>query len=148
MADDRGHSLYDKVQMPISRFPGLLSAYIRYCSVMAPPSRLLLSMNSPMNSCMPCWKISSMRLFSSRARTALGRPLAAISAGDVVEVDHQVLVAAGERARHLIAQYEQVGDQPRLHALAIDPVIGGERRDRAQDRRPLEIVERPADPLV
>ena len=44
--------------------------YIRYCSVMAAPRRLLLSMNSVMNSCIPCWKISSMRLFSSWARTA------------------------------------------------------------------------------
>src|SRR3954447_12699787 len=74
-----------------SSFPG----YIRYCLVIAAPSRLLLSMNSPMNSCMPCWKISSMRLFSrrraDRARLALGGPLAAIGAPDVVEIEHQVL---------------------------------------------------------
>jgi hypothetical protein len=44
--------------------------HIRYCSVMAAPRRLLSLMNSPMNSCSPVWKISSMRLFSMRARTA------------------------------------------------------------------------------
>src|SRR5260370_29388391 len=44
--------------------------YIRYCSAMAAPRRLLLSMSSLMNSCIPCWKISSIRLFSSWARTA------------------------------------------------------------------------------
>src|SRR6476660_3910637 len=44
--------------------------YIRYCSLIAPPRRLLSSMNWLMNSCIPCWKISSMRLLSSRARTA------------------------------------------------------------------------------
>ena len=44
--------------------------YIRYCSVTAAPSRLLSLTNSSMNSCSPPWKISSMRLFSSRARMA------------------------------------------------------------------------------
>src|SRR5262245_5852743 len=82
------------------------------------------------------------------AGLALGRTLAAIGAGDVVEIEHEVLVAARERARHLIAQDEEIGDQPGLDALAVDPVVGGERRDRAQDRRPLEIVERAADALV
>src|SRR5262249_16587683 len=37
-----------------------------------------------------------------RARMALGQPLAAIGAGDVVEVDDEVLVAARERSRHFI----------------------------------------------
>ena len=82
------------------------------------------------------------------AGLALRRPLPAVGAGDAVEILHQVLVAARERPRHLLVQDQQVGDQPRLEALAIDPVIGGERRDRAQDRRPLEIVERPADVLM
>ena len=35
-----------------------------------------------------------------------------------------------------------------LRLSLIDPVIGGERGDRAQDRRPLVIVERAADMLV
>src|SRR5262245_13767634 len=38
-----------------------------------------------------------------RARMALGRPLAAVGAGDVVEVDDEVLVTARERSRHFIA---------------------------------------------
>src|SRR5262245_2699542 len=59
-----------RVRLRFGRAPACIAAYIRYCSVMAAPRRLLLSMNSLMNSCIPCWKISSMRLFSSRARTA------------------------------------------------------------------------------
>ena len=82
------------------------------------------------------------------AGLALRRALPAVVAGDAVEVLHQILVAACERARHLLVEDEQVGDQPGLEALAIDPVIGGERRDRAQDARPLVIVERAADMLV
>ena len=74
--------------------------------------------------------------------------LPAVGARDVVEMLDEVRVAARERARHLVVEDQQVGDQPRLQALAIDPVIGGERRDRAQDRGPLEIVERPADMLL
>ena len=127
-------------------------AYIRYCSVMAAPSRLLSAMNSLMNSCRPLLEnllhAAVLEPGADGARLALGRALAAIGAGDVVEIEHEVLVAARERARHLVPQDQQVGDQPRLDALAIDPVIGGERRHRAQDRRPLEIIERAADPLV
>ena len=50
--------------------PGGLPAHMRYCSLTAAPSWLLSAMNSPMNSCRPRWKISSMRLFCSRVRTA------------------------------------------------------------------------------
>ena len=80
-----------------------------------------------------------------RTRLALRVALAAIGAGDAVEILHKVLVAARKRARHFVLEHEQIGDQPGLDVLAIDPVIGGERRDRAQDRRPLVIVERAAD---
>src|SRR5262245_2309936 len=71
-ADDGGRTTEDRMapESPVLNFPSSLLGYIRYCSVMAAPRRLLSSMNSPMNSCIPCWKISSMRLFSSRARTA------------------------------------------------------------------------------
>ena len=78
----------------------------------------------------------------------LRRSLAAIGASDVIEVLHHITVAARERARHLVLEDEQVRDQPGLHALPINPMVGGERRDRAQDRRPLEIVEWAADALV
>ncbi len=74
------------------------SAYIRYCSVMAAPRRLLSSMNSLMNSCSPVLEnllhAAVLEPGAHRARMALGRPLAAIGAGDVVEVEHEVLVAA------------------------------------------------------
>ena len=53
--------------------------------------------------------------------------------------------SSSRATRHLVVEDQQVGDQPGLEAFAIDPVIGGERRDRAQDRGPLEIVERAAD---
>ena len=43
-------------------------AHIRYCSLIAAPSSLLSLMNSSMNSCSPSLKISSIRLFSRRAR--------------------------------------------------------------------------------
>ena len=48
----------------------LTPGHSRYCCATAVPRRLLSSTNSSMNSCRPLWKISSMRLFSSRARTA------------------------------------------------------------------------------
>src|SRR5262249_27299749 len=41
-------------------------AYIKYCWLIVLPSELLSVMNSVMNSCRPCWKISSIRLVSSR----------------------------------------------------------------------------------
>src|SRR6266496_2463611 len=82
------------------------------------------------------------------ARLALGRSLAAIGARDVIQVDHEVLVATRQRTRHLIAQNQEVGDQPRLHALAIHPMVGGQCRHGTQDGRPLEIIERSADALM
>src|SRR5262249_48802086 len=36
------------------------------------------------------------------ARLALGRPLAAVGAGDGIKKAHKIFVAAGERARHLV----------------------------------------------
>src|SRR3974377_2340550 len=64
------------------------------------------------------------------AGLALGRSLPAICARDMIEIEHEILVAACERARQLIAQDEQVRYEPRLDALTVDPMIGGERRDR------------------
>src|SRR5262245_4847040 len=65
-------------------------------------------------------------LGASGAGLALGGTLAAIGARDVVEVLHQIAVAGCERARQLILEDQQVGDQPGLHALTIDPMIGRE----------------------
>src|SRR5208282_6212046 len=55
-------------------------------------------------------------------RLALRRSLAAVGFGDAIEVLHQVLIAACERPRHFVPQYEQIGHKPRLDVLAIDPV--------------------------
>src|SRR5262249_4655647 len=66
-----------------------------------------------------------------RASVALGWSLAAIGARDMIQIDHEILVAARQRTRHFIAQDQEVGDEPRLHALPIDPVVGGQRRYRA-----------------
>src|SRR5438034_8382785 len=60
---------------------------------------------------------------AQRAGLPLGRTLAAIVGRQRVEVLHQVLVAAGQRARHLLVEDEHGGDEPWLEALAIDPMI-------------------------
>src|SRR5262249_48502011 len=76
---------------------------------------------------------------------SLGRPLPAVDAGNCIEIAHDRLVAGGERARHFVFQDQEIGDQPWFEAITINPMIGCKRRDRAQDRRPLEIVERTTD---
>src|ERR1700733_7154751 len=78
-------------------------------------------------------------------RLPLSGPATSVVAGERVERAVDALVAGDERARHRLLQDQEVGDQPRLHPVAIDPVIGGGGRDRAQDGDPLEIVERTAD---
>ena len=47
-----------------------LAAYNKYWELTAAPSALLSETNSLMNSCSPDWKISSIRLFCRRVRTA------------------------------------------------------------------------------
>src|SRR6185369_4632135 len=78
------------------------------------------------------------------AGVALGGALAAIGDADLVEIAHEVAVAARERPRQRVVQDQEVGDQPRFQRLAVDPVIGGQRRNRAQDRGPLIVVQRAA----
>src|SRR5581483_2544208 len=67
---------------------------------------------------------------------ALRRTLPAIGDADLVEVAHEVAVAAGERTRQRVVEDQQIRDQPWFQRFAIDPVIGGQRRHRAQDRGP------------
>src|SRR5690349_14625345 len=74
--------------------------------------------------------------------------LPAVGARKRIQVAHDGLVTRRERAWHFIAQDQQIGDQPGFQAFAVDPVIASERRYRAQDRRPLKIVEGTADTLV
>ncbi len=71
----------------------------------------------------------------------------AIGLGQHVQVAPRHLVAAGQRARHLGVQDQQVRHQPGLHPVAIDPVIGGQGRDLAQDGGPLEVIQSAADLL-
>src|SRR3974390_1609573 len=82
------------------------------------------------------------------ARLALRWALPSIGPGDRIKVAHDRLVTSGERARHLIAQDQEISNKPGLDALAVDPTKRRERRHRPQDRRPLEIVERAADALI
>src|SRR5215831_19508922 len=70
---------------------------------------------------------------ADRTGLALRGALAAVSIGDVVEITDKVLIAARERTRHLVVEHQQVCDQPGLQALAVDPMISGQRRNRAQD---------------
>ena len=125
--------------------------HVRYCSAMAAPSRLFSVDEVLMNSCRPCSNTLSMRVAREPgqhvAGEALARAAAAVGVGDEIEVADQDLVAVGERARHLPVEDQEVRDEPGLDALAVDPVVGGQRRDLAQDRGPLEIVEGAADAL-
>src|SRR5439155_12170284 len=66
---------------------------------------------------------------ANAARLPLRWTLPVVGAGDRIQIAHDRLVAGSERARHLIAQNEQIGDQPRFQAFAIDPMIGGQRGD-------------------
>ena len=129
-----------------------LRDHIRYCSVMARAQPVVggdeLADELVQALLEDLLHAAVLKPGADRAGLPLRRALAAIGLRDVVEVLHQIAVAARERARHLVLEDEQVGDQPRLDALPVDPVIGGQRRDRAQDRRPLEIVERAADAFV
>src|SRR5487761_2709560 len=57
-------------KIPSALLPGHHGIHqIRYCLVMISPSLELSAMNSWMNSCTPCWKISSIWLCSRRLRT-------------------------------------------------------------------------------
>src|SRR5947209_2050498 len=78
---------------------------------------------------------------------ALPRALLAVSLADLVKEAHERVVAGKQRARHFGFEDEKIGDQPGLHALAVNPAIGGKRGDRAQQRGPLVVIERAADRL-
>src|ERR1700722_7741294 len=75
---------------------------------------------------------------------ALSGPAAPVIAGEGVERPVDALVAGDERAGHRQLQDQEVGDQPRLDPIAIDPMVGCGCGNRAQDRHPLEVVERAA----
>jgi hypothetical protein len=52
--------------------------------------------------------------------------------------------AAAQRARHIVAQYEQLGDAAWRDQISIDASIDLERRDRVQQCAPLVVVGRAA----
>jgi len=87
--------------------------------------------------------VEQMRI--SRAREALRSPLMAMVLTDAVKIARDILITRNQRARHLPAYHKEVHHKPRFYAFAINPVIGCQRGYRAQDRRPLEIIERAAN---
>src|SRR5262245_12507393 len=79
---------------------------------------------------------------------ALRRSLAPIGDANLVEIPHQVFITACERSRQRIVGNQESCDQPRLQGFAVNPVIGGQCRDRAKNGAPLIEVKRPADMLL
>ena len=66
-------------------------------------------------------------------------------AGKLVERADEVVIAMVQRARHVLAQDEQLGDAPGVDGIAIDVAVGAKGADRAQQRAPLVIVDQTAD---
>src|ERR1700737_3590894 len=89
--------------------------------------------------------VAVLQAIADAAGMTLRGALAAIGDADLVEIAYQIAVTAGQRTRQRIVEDQEIRDQPRLQRLPIDPVVGGQRRDRAQDRGPLIIIERTAD---
>src|SRR4051794_17289487 len=58
--------------------------------------------------------VAVLETVADAAGVALGGALAAVGDADLVEVAHQVAVAARQRARQRLVQYQKVGDQPRF----------------------------------
>src|SRR5262249_15192863 len=73
--------------------------------------------------------VAVLQAVADAAGVALRRALPAIGDADLVEVAHEVAVAARKRARQRVVQDQQIGDQPGFQGLAVDPMIGGQRRD-------------------
>src|SRR3977135_192998 len=92
--------------------------------------------------------VAVFEAIADAAGVALRGALAAIGDADLIEIAHQIAVAARQRARQRIVEDQKVCDQPWLQGFPIDPVVGGQCRDRAQDRGPLIIVERSTDMLL
>src|SRR5467141_2382154 len=91
--------------------------------------------------------VAVLKAIADAAGVALRGALAAIGDADLIEIAHQIAVTAGQRTRQRIVEDQEVRDQPWFQGFAIDPMVGGQRRARAQDRGPLIIIERSADML-
>ncbi len=86
--------------------------------------------------------VAVFKAIADTAGVALGGALAAIGDANLVEIAHQIAVTARQRTRQRIVQDQEIRDQPWFEGFAIDPVVGGERRDRAQDRAVLSARSR------
>ena len=91
--------------------------------------------------------VAVLQAIADAAGVALGRTLAAIGDADLVEIAHQIAVTARQRSRQRVVEDQEIRDQPRFQGFPVDPVVGGQRRHRAQDRGPLIVIERAADML-
>src|SRR5215470_16361795 len=74
-----------------------------------------------------------LQAVADAAGVALRRPLAPIGDANLVEIPHKVFITACERSRQRIIENQEVCDQPRLQGFAVNPVIGGQCRDRAEN---------------
>ena len=77
----------------------------------------------------------------------LRRALTAVGFADAIQEMHYILVTGNERTRHFRFEDQEIRHEPGPYVLAVNPMIGRVRRDRTQDRGPLEIIQRTAHPL-
>src|SRR5216683_2994362 len=75
--------------------------------------------------------VAVIEAIADTAGVALGCALAAIGDADLVEIAHQIAVTAGQRTRQRVVENQKICDQPWLEGFPINPVLGGQRRDRA-----------------
>ena len=66
-------------------------------------------------------------------------------AGKLVERADEVVVTMVQRARHVLAQNEQLGDAPGIDGVAIDIAVGAKSPDRTQQSAPLIVVDQTSD---
>ena len=115
----------------------------RKSRLMPAPSALTRSRNCVRYACSPVARISSMRPYcrSASRRPAQAQRVARLLVGDVLQVRHDLVHARGERARHVGAQDQQLGDLLGPDHVAVDLAVDLEARHRAQHRRPVIEVE-------
>ena len=111
------------------------------------PSAEIRSRKSIRYSCRPC----SMIVVGAavvQPRVQLARRALDLAARVVAQHLERLVdeVHAGmQRARHVVAQDQELGDPARRDHVAVDLAVGLEARHRAQQRAPLVVVDRAAD---
>src|SRR5262245_21951731 len=73
--------------------------------------------------------------------TSEAAALERLVAGKFVQGAEQIAVAMMQRSRHVLAQYEQLGDAPRIDCVVIDLAVGAEGSNRSKQRTPLVIID-------